>query len=280
MSKDKKKLLENPIIGALVVPTAVVLVGASIVAGVTAMLNARPSYKDLVREMQSSTFGNRWVAALDLSKVISGGGIPPEEIPWLLEHLQDFYQKAQDPRTRNFIIVAVGALKNPQALPLLYQGLEDSDPGVCFRSITALADMPQKGLGNKDIEWMRVIPFLASSDILLQQGAVLALATHKVPEAEEEINKLLSHSNKNLRYSAALGLLNYQNIQRGLPVIEEILFSSMAKEHSALKLNILTMVAKNNRRELHSLIKKMEKVEPDLQVLSKAREVLKQFSKS
>src|SRR5690606_8381485 len=116
-STNNKKLLENPLVGSLVVPIAIVLVGALIIFGVTKMLSADRSYKDLVREMHSKTFGNRWIAAYELSKLISSSNIPTEDIPWLVGNLSELYHSAQDNRTRDFIVVALGALDSELILP-------------------------------------------------------------------------------------------------------------------------------------------------------------------
>ena len=93
-----------------VIPFAIVLIGSVIVFGITKMFQNDRSHRDLVRELHSKTFGNRWVAAYELSKVISSKSIPSEDIPWLIENLEDLYEKAVDVRTKNFIIVAAGVL--------------------------------------------------------------------------------------------------------------------------------------------------------------------------
>ena len=74
------------------------------------MLQNDRGYKDLVRDLHSKTFGNRWVAAFELSKVISSKSVKQEDIPWLIENLDDLYESAVDTRTKNFIIVALGSL--------------------------------------------------------------------------------------------------------------------------------------------------------------------------
>ena len=94
-----------------VIPFAIVLIGSLIIFGVTKMLQTDSGYKDLVRELHSKTFGNRWIAAFELSKVISANGVPEDEVPWLVENLNDLYSSAVDSRTKNFIIVALGAME-------------------------------------------------------------------------------------------------------------------------------------------------------------------------
>ena len=274
----KRKILENPIVGAAVVPLAIILVGTLVVVGVTQMLGSDQSHRSLVRTLQSKTFGNRWVAALELSKLITAEGIPKSEIPWLVENLEQIYTNAADDlRSRNFIIVAVGALKDERAMPLIYRGLDDDDPGVRFHAVVALGNMER----GENIQWSKIIDFLQSADILLCQAAVLTLATHRVPAAEEKIAALLVHAEQKLRYSAALGLINYKN-NRAVPVLREILFSNPSaidsEQHKALKINILISLGSNGWKEQVALVQQVEEEEKDLTILAQAREVIRELS--
>ena len=246
--------------------------------GVTQMLDSDQSYRKLVKTLQSTTFGNRWVAALELSKLIAAKGIPESEIPWLLENLEQLYKNASsDSRSRNFIIVAVGALRDARAIPLIYRGLEDEDSGVVFHAVVALGNMESE----ENLKWGKVVSFLRSPDILLCQAAVLTLATHRVPEAEEKIVSLLLHSERQLRYSAALGLINYKNLQ-AVPTLREILFSQLpsfdSKQQKALKINILISLGRNAWKEQMALVQQVEKEEKDLTVLARARDVIQELS--
>ena len=281
MSKEgsKKKLLDNPVASGLVVPIAIVLVGAIVVFGVTKLLSTERSYKDLVREMHTKTFGNRWVAAFELSKLISNSRIPKEEIPWLLENLSEIYDEAQDPRTRQFTVVAAGALGSANAAKLFRKGVKDKDDKVRFHSIIALGNMPQ---GLEFDDWATVLKFLESDDAGLVQAAALALATHRVKEAEPRLQGLLSHPNRILRYTAASGLVNYKN-EKAQPVLKEILFLEPKKEGDsslgeqqvvALKLSLLSSLERNKWPILNKQIELVAKRDKSLKVTSKASEVL------
>ena len=276
---SKKKLLENPVASGLVVPIAIVLVGALVVFGVTKLLSTERSYKDLVREMHTKTFGNRWVAAFELSKLISNSRIPKEEIPWLMENLSEIYDDAQDPRTRQFTVVAAGALGAPNASALFSKGLKDKDDKVRFHSIIALGNMPS---GLEFSEWSLVLKFLESDDPGLVQASALTLATHRVAEAEPRLQRLLAHPNKILRYTAASGLVNYKN-SKAVPILKEILFlepkqegnSSLGEDQVvALKLSLLNSLKRNQWPILNQELKVVAKQDKSLKVTSMASEVL------
>ncbi len=276
---SKKKLLENPVASGLVVPIAIVLIGALVVFGVTRLLSTERSYKDLVREMHTKTFGNRWVAAFELSKLISNSRIPKEEVPWLIENLSEIYDEAQDPRTRQFTVVAAGALGSQNAAKLFSKGLKDQDDKVRFHSIIALGNMPA-GLEFND--WDTVLGFLESDDVGLVQASALALATHRVAKAEPRLQSLLGHSNRVIRYTAASGLVNYKN-EKAIGILKEILTlepkqegnSSLGEQQVvALKLSLLSSLERNKWPALNEELTLVAKRDKSLKVTAKANEVL------
>ena len=275
---SEKKLLENPILGSLVVPVAIVLVGALIIFGVTKMLGADRGYKDLVREMQSKTFGNRWIAAYELSKVISSSSVPPEDIPWLVENLADVYKNGLDPRTRDFVIVAMGALQDALTVPYLITALDDADKNVQFHALVALGNLPK----DVELDWTRVIRELNSEDHALKQASILALATHKVALAQPAIASLLNSDLMGVKYAAATGLIKYHD-ERAIAVLSEVLAmqASESRENSfdpneveGLKFNILHALEQESWAILLPEIEAMAKSESNPRIQSKALEVL------
>ncbi|EQC52671.1 HEAT repeat domain-containing protein [Bacteriovorax sp. DB6_IX] len=282
-AKFDKKLLENPFVGSLVVPVAIVLVGALIIFGVTKMLSDDHSYKDLVREMKSKTFGNKWVAALELSKIIASGNIPQEDIPWLIENLTDTYNNTIDHRTRDFVIVAVGALRNERGLKLLSQALNDKDKNVRFHAVVALGNMPKSIV----FDWTPVINLLESEDYGMVQAATLVLATHKVAAAQEKIIKLLnSELGYGVRYAAATALIQFQ-YDGAVPTINEILLLEQTSlngkltvdEIRGLKFNVLNAAQESKWHGLSASIEKMLSKEKDIKVVARGKEVLNLLKK-
>ncbi len=276
---DKKLLENNPVMGSLMVPIAIVLVGALIIFGVTKMLSNDHSYKDLVHEMKSKTFGNKWIAALELSKVISAGAVEEQDIPWLVENLKDVYQSSVDPRTRDFVVVAIGALANEKGLPVIDHALKDTkNPEINFHAMVALSKMP-KGIS---FDWTTVKSFLSKNDAALVQVTILTLATHQVDGTEDIILPLLkSDLGFSVRYAAATALIAYQNDQ-AITTINEILFlddASLGKkltvqEISGLKYNVLTALKRYEWNKLAPSVEKMINIEKDIKVVSLAKEVL------
>ena len=276
-----KELILNSWIGGIIAPIVITLIGAVTIWGVAQIFSGEQSYRSLIREMGSKTFGNRWIAAYELSKFISNSSIPEEDIPWAIENLISIMQQSNEARTRKFIVSAAGAMRNKQALPLIEIALNDSN--LYFDAVVALGRIPPP----LDFDWQRLESLLASSDEGLVQITLLTLATHKVPSAKEHLLQFMDHHNPALRFSAATGLINYRE-EKALPRLKEILFlpsSGMTWETSPqsrfnagkveqLKINVLMAVARNQWQALDSILREMLGRETNLRIVSKVKEIL------
>src|SRR5690606_6229803 len=205
---SSKKILENSPLSGIAVPIAIVLVGALIIFGVTKMLSTGKNHRDLVAEMNSKTFGNRWVAAYELSKFLASQKIPQEDMPWVIENLTGVYKTSIDPRTRNFIVLALGTLNNKLSIPVLNAALTDEDPQVKFNAVVSIGNMTR----GESVEWEKVEALLNQEiDPGLKQVTLLTLAAHKRPGVEEIASGLLQNTEKTIRYAAAIVLINFKN---------------------------------------------------------------------
>jgi len=199
----------NPFSGATI-PILIILLSVLIVGGVTKLLQSDKGYISLVEELEDKTFGNRWVAAFELSKYLSSSGIPKEDIPWLQEKLFKLYKlHSEDPRTRNFLVLASSSLKDSNSFPLLSLALSDSDPHVVFSAISSLGNFSQEEI--RDFPFEKILPFLHSPDQTLQMSSIAVLSTFQIKNLsiDEQFLTLLTDSNQFVRFSAAIGLLHY-----------------------------------------------------------------------
>lgn len=276
-----KKLLEKSMFGNIMVPIAIILTGALIVFGVTKMLSSGKDYKDLVYELQSKTFGNRWIAAFELSKQIASQNIPEDELPWLIENLVQVHDSSNDPRSKEFLVVAVGRLSHQNSVKFLQKIVNDANGKEVFQAVVAL--------GNKEkvenFNWAKVIEMLRSEDQGLKQAALLTLSSHKVDSAVEEIAKLLDDGSVGIRYAAATGLIYFKD-QRALSHLKEILLLDSLPGRGAafnqnqvlaLKSNVLNSLKKTQWNVIRETIEEIAKNDKSVKVISLARETLNQL---
>lgn len=281
---EQKKILESSPFSGIAVPIAIVLVGALIIFGVTKMLSSGKDHRDLVEELNSKTFGNRWVAAYELSKFLAAQKIPAEDMPWVIENLSQVYYESVDARTRNFIVMALGSLNNPKSLPVLNKALVDIDPQVKFNAVVSLGNM-DKGL---DIEWDKVIALFEQNDDLgLKQAALLTFATHKREEAIPFARSLIQSNEASLRYAAAMVLI-YAKQNEAKPALEEILnlrYDVVApnalngQQVESLKLNALDAIEKSEWVDVLNLVQRTEAEDSNVRVSTKAKQVLNLLKK-
>ncbi len=275
-----KKILESSPLSGIAVPIAIVLVGAFIIFGVTKMLSSGKDHRDLIEEMNSKTFGNRWVAAYELSKFLAGSKIPKEDIPWVIENLSKVYYESIDARTRNFVVLALGSLNNPLSLNVLNKALEDQDPQVKFNAVVSLGNMKDTA----EINWPKVEALLQQDeDAGLKQVALFTLASHQQPQTEALALPLLSSSEKTLRYAAATVLIHFKN-PLAIDTIKEI--SALGYDNrtpgelngaqvEGIKTNLLENIEKSKWNELTGIVEKMEESDGNVRVQTKAKLVLK-----
>lgn len=274
-----KKILESSPLSGISVPIAIVLVGALIIFGVTKMLSSGKNHRDLIDEMNSKTFGNRWVAAYELSKFLAGQKIPQEDMPWVIENLSKVYRESVDPRTRNFVVLALGSLNNPLTLPVLNAALEDQDPQVQFNAVVSLGNM-SPGL---DVEWGKVENLLQqNTDAGLKQVALLTIAAHRRPNTRELALPILQSSEKTLRYAAAIVLIQFQ-YSEALPVLNEIMQLPYdvvgagelnGAQVEGLKISVLENIEKSKWNEMADWVAGIQAADSNIRVTTKAKQVL------
>jgi HEAT repeat protein len=275
-----KKILESSPLSGIAVPIAIVLVGAFIIFGVTKMLSSGKNHRDLIEEMNSKTFGNRWVAAYELSKFLASSKIPKEDIPWVIENLSKVYYESIDARTRNFVVLALGSLNNPLSLNVLNKALEDQDPQVKFNAVVSLGNMAK----DSTIDWPKVEALLQQNeDPGLKQVALFTFASHNHPKTEELALPLLNSSEKTLRYAAATVLIRFKN-PAAIDTIKEI--SALGYDNrtpgelngaqvEGIKTNLLENIEKSKWNDLLGIVEKLEESDGNVRVQTKAKQVLK-----
>lgn len=284
MVKKQKKMLENPLVGSMVIPLLMVMVGSLIIFGVTRMLTVEKTHWELIQEMHSKTFGNRWVAAFELSKIIAAKRIPENEISEVLIELDQLYSTETDPRARDFIIVAAGALHHAKSVNVLEKGLSDTDPNVKFHAVAALGNLPLE----IKFDTSKLLPLLDSDlgDLGVTHAAILAMGARKVLEAEDKIVEKLADKEISIRYAAATALVSYQN-KRAIPLIKEILSLEIKPDQVALfnsdqtqnlKLNILKSLDLIVLPELRSDVELLSTEAKDIKVRAMAKDVLNQLN--
>jgi HEAT repeat protein len=276
---SEKKILSSSPLSGIAVPIAIILVGALIIFGVSKMLSSGKDHRDLVEELNSKTFGNRWVAAYELSKYLAASKIPEKDIPWVIDNLKSVYQQSVDARTRNFVVLALGSLNKTMALDLINQAIRDPDAQVQFNAVVVLGNFPK----GSEIDWDQVKKLLdESTDQGLKQALLLCIATHQHPKQIEWIHPYLSSSERMLRYSAAIALISTTSNENKM-ILEEILNLPYDQRDpnelngaqvESLKLNIIDQIERHPNPKWTQLLKKIADQDTNIKINTKAQQIL------
>lgn len=276
MSKiNQKKILDTSPMSGIAVPLAIVLVGALIIWGVTQMLSSGKNHRDLVEELHSKTFGNRWVAAYELSKYIVSSSIPEKDIPWVVENLGNVYKSSpNDPKTRNFVVMAMGGLGSSLAGKYLLSAVSDSDAEVSFNALVGLG----KITGDfSSLDWSEVLKKTESQDSGLVQVALMAMDTHNHKEVIRYGRSGLKHQSPVVRYVASQILLSRGEsgfegiVQEMINLKKSERFNSAEVE--GIKLNLVKSLGKKlNQKNISYL--KLLKLDKNVKISTKAAHYL------
>jgi HEAT repeat protein len=246
--------------------------------GLWRMLTAERSYRDLVVELQSKTFGNKWIAAFELSKVLANKKIPAEEIPWLLSNLTSVYRETSDVRTREFVIVALSSLQSLEASDLFFEAIASDQGNVRLHAIMAFASLPK--LENSQLPWEKLRPLLANDDSTLVQLTLLVIAHHACLELKPDVTNLLVHPSVRVRHAAVVALAALKD-ESVFEQLKEILLMSSADSKdfepayvAQLKMNALKAIGQSNIKGFRLLIEDALKQEADLLVVNEMRILL------
>ncbi len=277
MAKKKTTLkdeISNPSSGFMV-PIAILLGGFLIIWGITKMLDGGTTgYKRLVQDLQSKTFGNRWVAAYDLSKYIAGNQVPKEDIAWLIQELDDVYQSTNDERTRNFVVLAMGALKDDRSIVFLNKYLESTDKNVKYSTIVGLSNLNS----NNSINYTYLDNYLSSKDDPLIQATLLMLSKHKIVNLEDKFRQLSNSANPITKFNATTALLSIgklSNLNNLNTLFNTEVVGLDVVQQKSLQLNILkAMSTKNPKINIVEFLQNLIKKTTNAEVKTKAKQAL------
>lgn len=289
-SPKTKKLWQNDIFNTVAIPIGLILGAVLIIYGVTKMLSSERNYQDLLQEMRSKTFGNKWVAAYELSKVINSSQIPESEMPQLLTDLKEIYESTDDVRTQEFIVATAAKINHPLALTIIHMGLDHVSPKIKFHGVVALGNRPGNivDLGLRQ----KLIQMLKTEDEVLQQAIILVLGVHIFEEGREILRPFLQSPSRMIRYAAATSLMGIQEAE-ALPFLQEILLLPPApmgpKENKILKnglnniqianlkINVLKSYQKRPWEKLNPTLERVADFESNEAVKIIAKEILIQL---
>jgi HEAT repeat protein len=179
--------------------------------------------KEYLGEVRSGGASRRWQAAFELSKVLQAHKDPALQDPKFAESLLALFRdsKNDDPRVRRYLALAMGRLKDPRAVPLLIEAL-DEDPGQAADAETQIYALWALGAIADPAALPALMQAAKSSDPGLRKTAVHALGSFPGDASRAALAEALQDAVEDVRWNAAIALAR-RGDAAGAPVLASLL---------------------------------------------------------
>ena len=241
----------------------------------------RRSPAEYLQEVKGGGPNRRWQAAFELSRSI--GRIPPgpERDALAAETLRTFEtlsrNRPEDVTVRRYLVLVLGKLADPAAVPALLSAAKDPDPETRLYAVWSLGALADP----RALE--TVLESSQSDDPGARKMAAYVLGRLGRKEAVPRLRVLLEDSTADVRWNAAIALASLKD-PSGLPVLHTMIdrtslarLSLTGDQAEAAMVNALKALALLRNPESLPLIQRVEKSDPNLRVRDAARRAVEAY---
>ena len=237
--------------------------------------------KDYLNEVRTGSANQRWQAAFELAKELQAGKDPALAEPAFAALLLDTFTqaKADDPRVRRYLALALGRLGNASAVPVLLETVaappDEGDPETRIYAVWALGAIGDAAAVPE------LVHLAGDTDAGLRKSALHALGAFATDDARRALAAGLDDAVEDVRWNAALGLAR-QRDERAAPVLLQMLDRDHLAQVEGLRPDqaqeaLLQAVAGADtlaHPTLRPALEKLRASDPDLKVREAARVAL------
>ena len=227
-------------------------------------------------EVRGGSANRRWQAAFELSRAV--GRVPPgpEREALVAQTVRVFEglsrTRADDVPVRRYLVLVLGKLGDPTAVPAVLAAAKDPDPETRLYAVWALGVLGEK----------RALPVVLDSSISEDSGArkmaAYVLGRLQDPRAVPRLRVLLEDPVADVRWNAAIALATLKD-RSALPVLRSMIdraalarqASLSADQSETAMVNALKAFAQLADSESLSAIEKVAREDPNLRVREEAR---------
>jgi len=202
------------------IPLAVVAVTAAIYVGFRTLLTDGRTAQDYLTEIRTGGDNRRWPAAYELSRLMADPEVrrsDPTLAPGLIEAFEQ--SKEGDPRVRRYLALALGRLDAPappRAAQLLTAALDDADSETQISAIWALGALKEPSA------LPRIEQLYGSDDPGVRKMVVYALGAIPQASASRVLETALNDPAADVQWNAAVALARHGR-RDGVPVLRRML---------------------------------------------------------
>ncbi len=270
----------NTVYRLFLIPLAIVIVSVGLFYLFGRMTFETKKPDDFLYEIKTGGDSKKWQAAYSLAGLLITEKNLPEETR--KEYTKEIIPLFQNPdrynvKVRSYLALALGYLKQKEAVPVLVEALKDSNEDIVLYSIWGLAVIGDP----KTVP--QIIPLLDDSRPAIRKISAFALGTTGDKNAIPALKKLLKDPIADVSWNAALSLAQLGDAG-GAGVLGKMLDRSYLnsfpqlkeKEKEGILLNVLRSSLKAKLTVLRPKIEELSKNDPSLKVRQAAMEALKE----
>ena len=264
-------------------PLVMVAVGVGIFVLFGLITSEAKGPRDYIGLIRTGDSNRRWQAAFELSKVIGGSKERRPTDPRLVTDMVSLFEeaKADDPRVRRFLALALGRLGDARAVPALLEYLAGVRRGEGTDSETHIYAIWALGAIGDAKAVPDLVALAAHDDPGLRKTAVHALRVFPSPEATAALEGALGDPVGDVRWNAA-GALAYRGDRAAVPVLEQMLDREQlgrgeavtAEQLEGILLQAIAGAALVEDPRLDARLRSLEQDDPSLKVRAAARQGL------
>ncbi len=231
--------------------------------------------RDYLQEVRGGTANRRWQAAFELSRSI--GNLAPEERAALSAETLRVFQglsakRPEDQLVRRYLVLVLGRLGDPAAVPVLLQAARDGDPDTRLYAVWALGKIGDPA------GFQTVLETSQSQDAGARKMAAYVLGQLADPRAIPRLQVLAEDRVADVRWNAAIALAELGD-RSGLPVLRSMIERDTlarqaeltSEQTEAAMVNALKALALLHDVESLALLERLAKDDPNLRVRDAAR---------
>ncbi|MGE0455178.1 MAG: HEAT repeat domain-containing protein [Vicinamibacteria bacterium] len=237
--------------------------------------------RDYLAEVRQGGANRRWQAAFELAKLLQAGKDPALKDPRFIEELLLLFRdtKADDPRVRRYLALALGRLGDRQAVPALAEVLRESGPDSDSETVI-FAAWALGALGDPAAT-PELARAAASGDAGVRKAAVHALGALPGEAAAAALRPALEDAALDVRWNAALALGRRRD-PAALPLLAgmldrdalERLPEVAPEQRDEALLQAVAVAAGFADEEIQAALARLRDADPNLRVRDAAREAL------
>jgi HEAT repeat protein len=210
-------------LGLFVVPLLVVIASVLVFIGFGWIAYESSSISDYLGDMRSSWRPRRAQAAYELSKILIADPQALDGEPGAKAELLELFEESEDEEMKRYLALVLGYSKDPAAVPLLVEALDDEDSQLRIYALWGLG-----ALGDPSA----LEPLVAATsdgDAGIRKTAAFALGELGERSAAGELRRLLEDPVADVRWNAALSLARMGD-REAVPVLERMLDRSLTAQ--------------------------------------------------